>query len=590
MEWEGWVTLVVLLVAIVIMIRDVVSPVAAVLGATILLYIVGVIDAAEAFSGFSNPAPLTIAVLYVLAAAASRSGVLQPLVRSTLSAKASNRVNLARLLPPVSVASSVLNNTPIVAVLVPEIQSWARRHGREASRLLMPISFAAILGGTITLIGTSTNLVISGLLEASGQKPLGFFELAPLGIPIVLGGLAVLTLLAPRVLERAAVGQRHPAELAREWAIDLRVRHDGPLTGKTVEETGLHNMARVELCRVETGETTLDPPPLTHRLHGGDLLRFVGNIYDVSALLAMPGLSTEEVDLLEFNRGQSMFFEAVIGPSSRLVGRNARESGMRSRYRAAMLAIHRPSGRVAARLSNVVFESGDKLVIVATPEFQEGWRDRRDFLLVSPLTASPPPVVRYRLAVAGILGAVVVVASLGWLTILRAALLGAGAVISLGLLTAKQISRSIDFGVVLLVASGFGLGAAMRTSGLAEVIANGITEALESFGNYGALAAVVLVTVLLTESISNTAAALIAFPIAVETATSLGADPRGFAVAVALAASASFLTPVGYQTNAMVQAPGGYRFRDYTRLGFPLTVMVFAAILILVPIFWPFTP
>lgn len=590
MVWQGWVTLVVLLVAIVIMVRDIVAPVVAILGATILLFVVGVIDADQAFSGFANPAPLTIAVLYVLAGAASRSGALQPLIRSTLSARASDRTNLARLLPSVSVASSVLNNTPIVAVLVPELQAWARRHGREVSRLLMPISFAAILGGTITVIGTSTNLVISGLLEAHGEDPLQFFELAPVGIPIVLGGLVLLTLLAPRLLERAVVAQRHPAELAREWVIDLMIRHGSDLDGATIEATGLSHLARVDLVHIETPEGGVDDPPDSHVLRGGQILRFVGNIYDVSDLITLPGLSTEEVDLLEFHRGQAMFFEAVVGPSSRLVGRSAAQAGLRSRYRAAMLAIHRPSGRVSARLSNVIFEAGDKLVIVATPAFQEGWRDRRDFLLVSPLTANPPPVVRYRAIVASILAGVVLVAGFGWLSILRAALIGAVAVVALRMLTAQQIIRSIDVGVVLLVASGFGLGEAMASSGLANQIADLITGALSVFGEYGALAAVVLVTIILTESVSNAAAALIVFPVAVATATSLGLEPRGFAAAVALAASASFLTPVGYQTNAMVQVPGGYRFRDYTRLGSPLTALVFVGIMIGVPIVWPLSP
>jgi di/tricarboxylate transporter len=574
-------------VAIVIMVRDIVAPVVAILGATVLLYVLGVIDASQAFSGFANPAPLTIAVLYILAAAASRSGALQPLVRATLSAKASDRTNLSRLLPPVSIASSVLNNTPIVAVLVPELQAWARRHGRNVSRLLMPISFAAILGGTITVIGTSTNLVVSGLLEASGEDPLDFFELAPLGIPIVLGGLVMLTLVAPRLLERAAVAQRHPPELAREWVIDLMVRHGEDFDGVTIDDTGLGHLARVDLVRVETEDGLIDDPPDSHMLRGGQMLRFVGNIYDVSDLLTLSGLSTEEVDLLEFHRGQAMFFEAVVGPSSRLVGRSASQAGLRSRYRAAMLAIHRPSGRITAKLSNVIFEAGDKMVVVAPPAFNEGWRDRRDFLLVSPLTANPPPVVRYRTIVATILAAVVIVAGTGAISILRAALLGAVAVVALRILNAQQIIRSIDVGVVVLVASGFGLGEAMASSGLAQEIADLIVSALGSLGDYGALAAIVLVTIILTESVSNTAAALIVFPVAVATATSLGLEPRGFAVAVAIAASASFLTPVGYQTNTMVQAPGGYRFRDYTRVGFPLTALVFAAIMIGVPIVWP---
>jgi di/tricarboxylate transporter len=588
MSWEGWLTLVVLLVAIVIMVRDIVSPVVAILSSTIVLFIFGVISAEEAFSGFSNPAPLTIAVLYVLAAAASRSGALYPLVRATLSAQASDRTNLARLLPPVAVSSSVLNNTPIVAVMVPEIQAWARRNGREVPRLLMPISFAAILGGTVTLIGTSTNLVISGLLESAGYEPLGFFELAPLGLPMVLVGLSILILTAPRILERATAFHRKPPELAREWIIDLKVRPAGRLDGVTIESSGLDDLARVRLSRLETAGEAMEPAPRSHRLRGGDVLRFVGNIYDVADLLSVQGLSTEEVDLLEFNRGQSAFFEAVIGPSSRLVGRNSMRSGLRSRYRATMLAIHRPEGRVASRLGDVIFRPGDKLVVVAPPEFKDRWRDHRDFLLVSPLSATAPPVAHHRLIVAGILGAVVLVAGAGWMSILRIALLGALAVVVLGIVSLPQIARSIDFGVVVLVASGFGLGAAMRSSGLAEEIAMGVTNALGTFGNIGALIAVVIVTILLTESISNTAAALIVFPVAMASAASLEIDPRGFAVAVALAASASFLTPVGYQTNAMVQAPGGYRFRDYTRLGFPLSAMMVAVILIGVPIVWPF--
>ncbi len=587
MGWEGWLTLAVLVVAIVVMVRNIVSPVVAILSSTIVLFISGVISAQEAFSGFSNPAPLTIAVLYVLAAATSRSGALYPLVRATLSARASDRTNLAKLLPPVAVASSVLNNTPIVAVMVPEIQTRARRHGREVPRLLMPISFAAILGGTVTLIGTSTNLVVSGLLESAGYEPLAFFELAPLGIPMVVAGLFVLIFLAPRILGSATAFHRKPPELAREWVIDLKVRASERLDGLTIEASGLDDLARVELSRLETGGETLEPAPLSHRLQGGDVLRFVGNIYDVADLLSVQGLSTGEVDLLEFNRGQAAFFEAVIGPSSRLVGRNSMRSGLRSRYRAAMLAIHRPRDRAAARLGDVIFESGDKLVIVATPEFQDRWRDHRDFLLVSPLSATAPPVAHHRLVMAAILGAVVLIAGLGWMTILRVALLGALATLAFGIISLSQIARAIDFGVIVLVASGFGLGEAMRTSGLATELATGIPDALGTFGSIGALIAVVIVTILLTGSISNTAAALIVFPVAIATATSLDLDPRGFAVAVALAASASFLTPVGYQTNAMVQAPGGYRHRDYTRLGLPLSVIMIVVILVGVPIVWP---
>ena len=269
------------------------------------------------------------------------------------------------------------------------------------------------------------------------------------------------------------------------------------------------------------------------------------------------------------------------------MGLTLKSSRFRSSYQAAVVAIHRAGQRIDAKLGEVQLRVGDTLVVLADPGWWERWRDRRDFLLVSPLSASPPPVARHRMPVTVILGAVVVLAAATPISILHAALGGALAVIALRILTPGEARDAIDLDVILLIAGGFGLGEAMSSSGLAEVVAKGLINSLGQLGPVGALAAVVLVTVVLTESVSNTAAALIVFPIALATADGLALAPRGFAIAVALAASASFLTPVGYQTNVMVYGPGGYRYGDYTRMGLPITFTVLAVILVGVPLLWP---
>ena len=587
MSWEGWLTLVIVLATIVAMVRDLVAPAVAVLGATTILLLVGVIDSDEAFAGFSNSAPLTVAVMYVLAAAASKSGVLQPLISRSLDARAGDRRNLARLLFPVAAASSALNNTPIVAALVPEVSSWAARHGKALSRFLMPISFAAILGGTVTLIGTSTNLVVSGLLEAAGHEPLGFFELAPVGLPVAVAGVALVVLAAPRVLPDRGSTRRELTELAREFVVDLRVIAAGPLDGSTVESGGLRHQAGVFLVQLERSGDSIAPVAPTTRLRGGDRLRFAGKADNVIDLLAIPGLESGEDEVVGFDVGRSSFFEAVVGSSSPLVGRTLRQSEFRGLYQAAVVAIHRAGERVDAKLGEVHLRVGDTLVLLADPGFHTRWRDRRDFLLVSPLGATPPPVMRHRLPVALIFTAVVLLASLTPMPILHAALLGALAVLVLGILTPGEARNAIDLDVILLIAGGFGLGEAMVSSGLADVIADGVVGSLGELGPVGALAGVAVATVVLTEMISNAAAAIILFPIALATAAGLGLDPRGFAVAVAISASASFLTPIGYQTNVMVYGPGGYRFGDYARLGLPITLLVLGTVLAVVPVAWP---
>lgn len=588
MSAEAWLTLLVITLTAVGLARDTVAPAVAVVGATILLLVVGVITPQQALSGFSNPAPITVAALYVVARAVEKTGALQPLLTGTLGNGGSGRGSLARILIPTAGASAFLNNTPIVAMLAPQVADWAERRGRPASWYLMPISFAAMLGGTITLIGTSTNLLVSGLLEAAGHAPLGMFEITRVGLPIAVLGVALLILLAPVLLpDRRGVRQQLEEEL-REFVVHMEVEPGGALDGKTVEGGGLRHLQGVFLAEIDKGEQVIAPAAPTTVLQGGDRLTFVGRADLVVDLQTRRGLrSTEHRHLMESGGSDHTFFEAVASATSPLIGKTLKEVGFRERYQAAVLAIHRSGERVRAKLGEVPIHPGDTLVLLADPGFRARWRDRNDFLLVSHLGGSPPATSRQALVVALITLGIVVAAGAGLIPILNAALLGAVALVLLGILTPNEARSAIDFDVVIVIAAAFGLGAAMEVSGLAQVLSAAIVEPFSTLGPVGFLFAIALATALFTELITNNAAAVLLFPIATAAAAGAGLDPRPFAIVVAVAASASFLSPIGYQTNMMVYGPGGYRFTDYPRLGVPLNLLVLVLLVLLVPLFWP---
>jgi di/tricarboxylate transporter len=599
--WQAWVTLAVVAATVGVLARNLVPPAVAVLGATVALLLVGVIDADQAFTGFANPAPVTVAALYVLARAVEVTGVLDPLITRILGNHRADTAGvagsgpppgtfgrLARLVAPTAAMSSVLNNTPIVAMTAPQVADWAARRGESGSPLLMPLSFAAILGGTVTAIGTSTNLVVSGLLENAGQAPLGMFEITRVGVPLVLGGVLLLLFLAPRVLPYRQAALQTFEESIREFSVAMRVLPGGPLDGATVEVAGLRHLQGVFLARIDRGKQLIAPVDPDEPLAGDDVLTFVGKVSQIVDLQTKRGLvTTEEHHLAGLKDERQAFFEAVIGQSSSLVGRTLKSVGFRGRYDAVVLAIHRAGQRVDAKLGEVTLRPGDTLLLLADQSFYARWRESQDFLLVARIGGTPPGRIRKAPLVGGIALAMIVLATTGVMPILNAALVAAFALVAVGALTLREARDAVDLNVIVLIAAAFGLGEAVMTTGLADRLASLLVGSLEGYGTLGALVGVVLATIMLTELITNNAAAVLMFPIAVSTAGQVGGSPRGFAIAVAVAASASFLTPIGYQTNTMVYGLGGYRFGDYVRLGLPLTVLVVVIVAAVVPLGWP---
>lgn len=588
MSVDAWFTLAVVIGVLLVLIKDLLSPAAAMFSAMVAVLAFEVVEPAEAFAGFANPAPVTIAALYVLARAVEKSGVLAPVVGGLLGDGTNPRRSLARMLAPTSAASGFLNNTPIVAMLVPQIERWADNRENTPSAYLMPISFAAILGGTLTLIGTATNVVVSGLLEAEGEAPLGFFEITPLGIPLTVGGLLLIITLAPIVVPSRRSPRREAADEARQFSIDMVVSVGGPLVDRTVEEAGLRHLAGVFLAAIERDNDQIAPVRPSQTLRGGDRLRFVGKADQVVDLHQKTGLESAEREQLDaLSPRAAGMYEAVVGASSPLVGQTLKQAGFRARYQAVVMAIHRAGQRVDAKLGDVPLRVGDTLLILSDPDFRSRWRDRRDFLLISDSTQHAPVFAPSAWAVGLIAVGIIGVAAAGWAPLVTTALVGAALLVFLRILTPGEARDAVNLDVIVTIAAAFGLAAAMQVSGLADVLADGLSSAFGWAGPRGVLLGVVLTTVALTELVTNNAAALLMFPIAYSSAIAVGMDPRGVAIAVAITASASFLTPIGYQTNTMVYGPGGYRFTDYTRLGAPLTALMVATTVILVPILWP---
>ncbi len=544
------------------------------------------VPADEAFAGFSSPATLTIAGLFVVARALQVHGGLGAMLSRGLGKGDGDRAVLGRLVVPVLAASSVIANTPLVATLAPMVRTWSERHGRAPSTFLMPLSFAAILGGVITTIGTSTTLVVSGLVAQSGLGPFGFFEVLPLGLPVALVGGVLLVLLAPRVLPDRRSTFAQMASHERDYTFRLQVQPGGPLDGHTVTGSGLRNLEQVYLAGLRRGELELTPLSPATVLQADDVLTFVGRVDQVLEVSSRAGLvHADETQATLLEGDGHRLVEAVVGSNSPLANRTPKEMSFRGHYGAAIVAIHRQGERIDAKLGEVRLAAGDALLLMTDDDFEDRWRPSRDFAVVVPLDPGDATPSRYRPLVGLVTLAMIVAAALG-VPILTAVLAACLVLVGSRAIRFWDARGSLDLDVLLIVAAAIGLGGAITSSGLAEKVGDGIEAIAMNGGTLVALLAVLVGTLVLTELVTNVAAAALMVPIALDVATRVGADPRGWAIGVAIMASSSFLTPIGYQTNTIVYGLGGYRFSDYWRLGLPLTCVVLASAMLVIPAVW----
>lgn len=557
------------------------------MAALLLLLLTGVLEPQDALAGFANPGVMTIAALYVVAAGLRESGAIRLGVGYVLGAPRSERHALIRMTLPVSFFSAFLNNTAVVAMFLPAVQDWCKRLAISPSKMLMPLSFAAILGGTCTLIGTSTNLIVDGLLQRTQGIELGMFEIAWVGVPVALLGGLFLWLFAGRLLPpRLALVEQLIG--GREYSVVMSVPVGSPLVGRSIAAAGLRNLAYGFLADVERHGRLISAVGPDFELASEDELYFVGAPEAALELRNIPGLTPAAGDIskLDVVAHQRCLVEVVLAEGFPGVGQSVKACQFRTRYQAVILAVHRGGERLAGKLGSVVLLAGDTLLLETGQAFVRHYRYRRDFLLVSPLDDSAPLDYSKALRAISILIAMMLLSAFGVLGILQAALLAAAAMLLSRCLSPNQARRAVDLNVLVIIAASLALGEAMLKSGAAKFIADGLI--LLGYGPLAALVAVYVLTSLFTEVITNNAAAVLMFPIASALAEQQQLSILPFAIAIMFAASASFLTPIGYQTNLMVYGPGGYRASDYLRLGLPINVLVAVVAVTLIPVIWPF--
>lgn len=562
------------------------------MGVLLVLLLFGVLEPGEAIAGFANEGVVTVGMLYILATGLKETGAMNAITDRLLGRPKTERQAQARLVLPVVGMSAFVNNTPIVAMFLPTLASVARRARIAPSKLYMPLSFASILGGVCTLIGTSTNILIDkmvredGLVGPDGQ-PVGFgmFTLAKVGLPIAIVGIAYLLLFGRRLLPERGdpveeVGGDHAG-----YHATLRVEAGCPIIGKTVEDADLRNLPGVFLARIERGDESIPAVSPKEVIQAGDELVFVGEVASVVELQQIRGLVPAGNSETERSyRPNLRLTEAVVSTNSSLAGSTIRESGIRTRYGAVVIAVRRQGQRLHGRLGDIRLRPGDTLLMEAPRGFADRVARSQEFYLANEL--GTPAALRHERAwvAMGILLLLVGLITFSSMPVMVAAMLAAGLMVLTRCCTGPQARRGVDFQILVVIGAAFGIAEAMSKTGLAASIGHTIVNAGGSLGPWALLASIYAMTVVFTACMTNNAAAVLMFPIAVAVAGEQGLNPMPFVVGVAIAASCEFSTPIGYQTNLMVMGPGGYKWLDYTRFGGPLTILCGVVCVLLAPI------
>ncbi len=549
----------------------------------------GVLSLGDALAGFSNPGLATVGILFVVATGLRETGSIDWIADRLLGRPKGLRPAICRTVLPVCGMSAFLNNTPVVAMMIPAVADWAKRLRLQPSKLMIPLSYGAILGGTCSLIGTSTNLVVNGLVIANTDMgSLGMFDITWIGLPCAIVGLTFVIFVGPKLLPNRGSATSAFTD-PREYTFELLVPEGSPLAGKTVEQAGLRSLPGCFLVDIDRDGDALGAVGPDQLLHAGDRLIFAGVVEAIRDLQRLRGLApaTDQVFKLDAPRFRRRLFEAVISDSCPIVNKNIRNARFRNHYNGVVIAVARNGRRVGGKIGDIEIKPGDILLIEADQNFAERVRNSRDFLLVRSLEDSTPRRHARAPIAIGILLVMVVIAAAGWMDMLVAGMVASVLMIVTRCCTVSEARQSIDWSVLIVIGAALGIGRALDTTGGAQVVADSIIG-VAGENPWLLLAAVYLVTAVLTEVITNNAAVALVFPIALSTARQADIDFLPFVMAIMIAASASFATPIGYQTNLMVYGPGGYRFSDFLRIGLPMDLLIAATAIGLIPLIWGF--
>lgn len=602
MTVEGYIVILIVMAMIIALAKELMRPGIIILTAVASMVIIGTITPEEAIAGFSNKGMMTIAILFIVSEGIRQTGGINYIARIILPKRILPVKDvIARIFFPVSILSAFLNNTPIVIIFAPIIKKWAEKFNLPASKLLIPLSYAAILGGTTTLIGTSTNLVVHGLMLDKDIEGLSMFELGKIGIFIAFFGFIYLYVFANALLPGEKVKKSGHFVNFREYYFDVSVPANSPLVGQSIERRKHHLLQTFLVSSIHHNGKTEKTTPNKHIIKAGDQLTLAGKSTDIDNLVQM---SSVEIDCLkkapdDFKRTDLRQIEVVLSPRFPGIGTTISNFNFYSHYGALVMAVHRNGQRLATNVGDIELREGDNLILIGKEEFIETWGESRVFLTTSYIgKLSKPEKKQYMWLSIGILITMVLGTVLNEkIEIFREtrmdmfffASIAALIMLWTKIVPPQRYTKFISWDILITIAAAFGLSAGLINSGAADAIAKAVINLLaENYGVLGVLAGIYLLTNLFTEVVTNNAAAALIFPIAFSAAEQLGVDHKPFMIAICVAASASFTTPIGYQTNLIVQGLGNYRFMDYVKIGLPLNLICFILSIILIPMLWPF--
>ncbi len=599
MSPEGLISIAAVVAVIVALASDRMAVETAMLGGLVIQILAGAVDAKTALAGFAHPAVVTIAALFVVAAGLSETGVTHAVGRKLLGRPKSVPAAQLRLMLPVAGLSALMNNTPIVAMYLPLVSDWAKRIRVSPSKLLIPLSFSSIFGGQLTLIGSASNLIIMGLYveyltdlgSAAPSSSLQFWGPALLGLPAAVVGIAFLVVASGRLLPERRPASGDQVE-ARKYTVHMDVQADSAIVGSSIEEAGLRHLPGLYLIGIERDGQLIAAPPPDTLIQPSDRLGFAGILDSVVDLRKIKGLvpATNQVEKVAGDPAERTLVEAVVSRNSPLVGRTVRGARFRTMHNAAIIAVHRNGEQIQAKVGDIRLRPGDTLLLETQPGFVEVHRNSSDFYLVSAVAGFAPIRYERMWRAVAILALLIIGLTLTPLEPVVVALSAALLMVLSGCVNAATARRKVTLQIVIVIAAALGMGEALTQSGAADALANsllGLCTAMQ-LGPRAMILVMMLMASLFSQLVTKNGSAALMFPIAVAAARQMGVHPEPFVFSLILGVSLSFLSPVAYQTNLMVYGPGGYRFSDFARIGFPLTLLLAVLGALICPIIFPF--
>ena len=601
MTFEGYIVLGVVFIMIIALAKEIMRPGLIFFSAAVILMATGILSDKETLAGFSNKGMVTIGILFLVSEGVRQSGILNRLAQTYLPRRRGKMVFLLpRIMLPVSVLSAFLNNTPVVIIFAPIVKKWTEKLNLSSQKFLIPLSFATIFGGMCTLIGTSTNLVVHGLIIENGYEGFSMFELGKVGIFIAVLGTIYMSIAGNKMLpgEKILFNQKSSTEY-KDYYYDLVMPENSNLVGLEIKNGRLKELKNLLIKCINRDGNIIETQKGTFPIMANDKLLVAGKSDRLTYILANSNVRLKGVDLVkDFPKKDLKQYEAVIAPRFPGVGKTITEFNFFEHYQAVVIAIHRNGERITSNIDKLKLKPGDNLVLLTTEKFIQNWGESKIFYLTSFIRDYRTTGTFWKKWLAFIILLMMIIgttigkfiSSPGGITfdMFYFSAIAAILLVWMKIMPHQKYTKAISWDILITIACAFAISKAMQNSGAAEGIARTTINFARAFGPLGVLAALYLITSIFTEIITNNAAAALVFPIALSAAQQMGIDPKPFFVTIAIAASASFSTPIGYQTNLIVQAIGNYKFTDYLKIGLPLNLLAFILSLLLIPYFWSF--